>query len=133
MAAANRLAERAVNVRSEAREAYLRYRGNYDLARHYQSRVLPLQKTIQDEALLQYSGMLVDVSAAHHRRPRPHPQQRRRHQRPPRLLDRRDRPQGRPRRRRRGRRWRRRSAAKPWLPRPAAVAAAATDTRGDTA
>jgi outer membrane protein TolC len=32
MAAANRLAERAVNVRSEAREAYLRYRGNYDLA-----------------------------------------------------------------------------------------------------
>ncbi|MFC4172867.1 TolC family protein [Microvirga sp. GCM10011540] len=62
MAAANRLAERAVNVRSEAREAYLRYRGNYDLARHYQGRVLPLQKTIQDEALLQYSGMLVDVS-----------------------------------------------------------------------
>ncbi|KLK90094.1 hypothetical protein AA309_27710 [Microvirga vignae] len=62
MAAANRLAERAVNVRSEAREAYLRYRGNYDLARHYQSRVLPLQKRIQDEALLQYSGMLVDVS-----------------------------------------------------------------------
>lgn len=62
MAAANRLAERAVNVRSEAREAYLRYRGHYDLARHYQSRVLPLQKRIQDEALLQYSGMLVDVS-----------------------------------------------------------------------
>ncbi|WP_343038373.1 TolC family protein [Microvirga arsenatis] len=62
MAAANRLAERAVNVRSEAREAYLRYRGNYDLARHYQGRVLPLQKRIQDEALLQYSGMLVDVS-----------------------------------------------------------------------
>jgi outer membrane protein TolC len=62
MAAANRLAERAVNVRSEAREAYLRYRGNYDLARHYQSRVLPLQKKIQDEALLQYSGMLIDVS-----------------------------------------------------------------------
>ena len=62
MAAANRLAERAVNVRSEAREAYLRYRGNYDLARHYQGRVLPLQKKIQDEALLQYSGMLVDVS-----------------------------------------------------------------------
>jgi outer membrane protein TolC len=61
MAAANRLAERAVNVRSEAREAYARYRGNHDLARHYQGRVLPLQKKIQDEALLQYSGMLVDV------------------------------------------------------------------------
>jgi outer membrane protein TolC len=62
MAAANRLAERAVNVRSEAREADLRYHGNYDLARQYQGRVLPLQKRIQDEATLQYSGMLVDVS-----------------------------------------------------------------------
>ena len=62
MAAANRLAERAVNARSEVREAYLRYRGNYDITRHYQSTVLPLNKTIQDQALLQYSGMLVDVS-----------------------------------------------------------------------
>lgn len=62
MAAANRVAERAVNIRSEAREAYLRYRGNYDLARLYQSRVLPLRQTIQDESLLQYSGMLADVS-----------------------------------------------------------------------
>jgi outer membrane protein TolC len=62
MAAANRLAERAVNVRSEAREAYTRYRGSYDLARHYESRVLPLQRTIQEQATLQYSGMLVDVS-----------------------------------------------------------------------
>ena len=62
MAGANRLAERAVNTRSEAREAYMRYRGSYDLARHYQNRVLPLRKAIQDQALLQYSGMLVDVS-----------------------------------------------------------------------
>jgi outer membrane protein TolC len=62
MAAANRLAERAINVRSEAREAYLRYRGNFDLARYYQSRVLPLRKTIQDETLLHYNGMLVDVT-----------------------------------------------------------------------
>jgi outer membrane protein TolC len=62
MAAANRLAERAVNARSEVREAYFRYRGNYDLARYYQGRVLPLRQTIQDEALLQYSGMLIDVN-----------------------------------------------------------------------
>lgn len=62
MAAANRLAERAVDARSEAREAYLRWRGNHDLARYYQGRVLPLRKTIQDETLLQYSGMLVDVT-----------------------------------------------------------------------
>jgi len=62
MAAANRLAERAVNVRSEARESYLRYRGNFDLAGYYQSRVLPLRKTIQEETLLHYSGMLIDVT-----------------------------------------------------------------------
>lgn len=62
MGAANRLAERAVNARSEVRETYQRMRGNYDLARYYQSRVLPLRKTIQDEALLHYSGMLVDVT-----------------------------------------------------------------------
>ena len=62
LAAANRLAARAVNARSEVREAYLRTRGTYDLTRHYQSTVLPLNKTIQDQALLQYSGMLVDVT-----------------------------------------------------------------------
>lgn len=62
LGAANRLAERAVNARSEVREAYLRYRGQYDLTRHYLNSVLPLRKTIQDEALLQYSGMLVDVT-----------------------------------------------------------------------
>ena len=62
MASANRLAERAVNARSEVREAYFRYRGNYDITRHYHTTVLPLNKTIQDQALLQYSGMLVDVS-----------------------------------------------------------------------
>ena len=61
-ASANRLAQRAVNARSEVREAYLRYRGQYDLTRHYQGSVLPLRKTIQDQALLQYSGMLVDVT-----------------------------------------------------------------------
>ena len=62
LAVANRLAERAVNARSEVREAYLRYRGSYDLTRHYQSTVLPLNRTVQEQALLQYSGMLVDVT-----------------------------------------------------------------------
>lgn len=63
MRAANLLAEKAVNVRSEAREAYLAYRGTYDIARHYEGTILPLRKQIQDEALLQYSGMLVDVTS----------------------------------------------------------------------
>lgn len=62
LASANRLAERAVNARSEVREAYLRYRGEYDITKHYQGTVLPLSKTIQDQSLLQFSGMLVDVS-----------------------------------------------------------------------
>jgi outer membrane protein TolC len=62
LGAAHRLAERAVNARSEVREAYQRYRGQYDITRHYQGSVLPLRKTIQDQALLQYSGMLIDVT-----------------------------------------------------------------------
>jgi len=62
LAGANRLAEKAVNVRSEAREAYTGYRGTYDIAKHYQNQVLPLRKIIQDESLLQYSGMLIDVT-----------------------------------------------------------------------
>lgn len=62
LGAANRLAGRAVNARSEVREAYLRYRGQYDITRHYQTSVLPLRKTIQDQSLLQYSGMLIDVT-----------------------------------------------------------------------
>jgi len=62
LAAANRLAEKAVTIRSEAREAYTGYRGTWDIARHYQNQVLPLRKIIQDESLLQYSGMLIDIT-----------------------------------------------------------------------
>lgn len=62
MQAANRLAEKAVNVRSEAREAYTGYRASHDIARQYEGNVLPLRKLIQDEALLHYNGMLTDVT-----------------------------------------------------------------------
>ena len=62
MQAANRLAEKAVNVRSEAREAYQVWRGTYDVSRVYQGQVLPLRKIIQNESLLQYNGMLIDVT-----------------------------------------------------------------------
>lgn len=61
-ASANRLAERAVNARSEVREAYLRYRGQYDLARYYQSSVIPLRQTIQQQTQLQANGMIVDAT-----------------------------------------------------------------------
>lgn len=62
MQAANRLAEKAVNARSEAREAYTAYRANYDITRQYLNNVLPLRKIIQEQSLLQYSGMLNDVT-----------------------------------------------------------------------
>lgn len=61
MRSANLLAEKAVNIRSEAREGYFAYRGAHDVARLYQSRILPLRKKIQDESLLHYSAMLADV------------------------------------------------------------------------
>ncbi|MGF9764688.1 TolC family protein [Microvirga sp. 0TCS3.31] len=40
--AANKLAEIAVNARSEAREAYHAYRGTHDLARAHQKRIAPM-------------------------------------------------------------------------------------------
>src|SRR5206468_1504543 len=61
MQAANRLLELAVNVRSQARDAYRIYRSSYDLAGHYQREVLPLRKIISDETLLRYNAMLIDV------------------------------------------------------------------------
>jgi outer membrane protein TolC len=63
MQAVNRLAEKAVNVRSEAREAYRNYRATYDIARHYEKDVLPLRNTISDEMMLRYGAMQVDVFA----------------------------------------------------------------------
>jgi len=59
--AVNRLAEKAVNVRSEARDAYRVYRSTYDIATHYQREVLPLRKIISDETLLRYNAMQIDV------------------------------------------------------------------------
>ena len=61
MQAVNRLAAQAVNVRSEAREAYQDYRSAYDVARHYEREVLPLRKIISDETLLRYNAMQIDV------------------------------------------------------------------------
>jgi outer membrane protein TolC len=63
MQAVNRLAEKAVNVRSEARDAYRTYRSAYDIARHYRDEVVPLRKIISDETLLRYNAMLIDVFA----------------------------------------------------------------------
>jgi outer membrane protein TolC len=59
----NLLTEKAVNVRSEARDAYRLYRSTYDIAGHYQREVLPLRKIISDEMQLRFSSMQVDVFA----------------------------------------------------------------------
>jgi outer membrane protein TolC len=61
MQAVNHLVAQAVNVRSEAREAYQGYRSAYDLARHYKCEVLPLRQIISHETLLRYNAMQIDV------------------------------------------------------------------------
>ena len=58
MQSLRRVAGIAIDARSEARERYLAYRGSWDLARHYRDEVLPLRKTISNEVLLRYNGML---------------------------------------------------------------------------
>jgi outer membrane protein TolC len=59
----NRLTEKAVNVRSEARDAYRSYRSSYEIASQYQREVLPLRKIITEEMQLRFSSMQVDVFA----------------------------------------------------------------------
>lgn len=61
LAAVNRLADKAINVRGEAREAYTAYRGAYDIARIYRDKLMPLRNVISEEMLLQYNGMLADL------------------------------------------------------------------------
>lgn len=63
MHAVNRLTERAVNVRSEARDAYRTYRSSYDIAAHYRREIVPLRQIISDETLLRYNAMMIDVFA----------------------------------------------------------------------
>jgi len=58
MQALGRVAETAVNARSEARAGYLGYRASHDVARHYRDQVIPLRQKIAGETLLRYNGML---------------------------------------------------------------------------
>ncbi len=61
MQAASRIAETAINARSEVRESYLAYRTAYDTARHYGNEIVPLRKQISEEMVLRYNGMLASV------------------------------------------------------------------------
>ncbi|KNX40287.1 Outer membrane efflux protein [Roseovarius tolerans] len=59
--AANVLAEKAVNVRSEARGAEVSYHAAYKIARHYRDVLVPLRQTVEEEGLLSYNGMITST------------------------------------------------------------------------
>lgn len=59
--AANKLAELAVNARSEVREAYEAYRVNHELATQYLRDIIPARQLISEESLLRYNGMLASI------------------------------------------------------------------------
>ncbi|TDK50711.1 TolC family protein [Antarcticimicrobium luteum] len=59
--AANVLAEKAVNVRSEARGAEVAYHASYRIARHYRDVLVPLRATVEQEGLLSYNGMITNT------------------------------------------------------------------------
>jgi outer membrane protein TolC len=61
LAALNRTAAVGVQAASQLRESHGNYRSAYDLARHYRDDVVPLRKSIADENLLRYNGMLIGV------------------------------------------------------------------------
>ena len=73
MEALNTLGEKAVNARSEARQAYAAYKARA-IAIKYDRDVLPLRKTISEQTELQYNAMQVDafalIQAAKATRPR---------------------------------------------------------------
>jgi outer membrane protein TolC len=61
MQSVNRVAQVAVDARSEARESWQGYRTSYELAQHYRDEVIPLRKQISKEVLLRYNGMLAST------------------------------------------------------------------------
>ncbi|MBA2676153.1 TolC family protein [Ramlibacter sp.] len=61
LAAANRYEAVIRAASSQLRESYSAYRTAYDLARHYRDEVVPLRKTISEENVLRYNGMLIGV------------------------------------------------------------------------
>lgn len=61
LSALNHTAAVIAEAQSHLRESYLAYRTTYDLARHYRDEVVPLRKTISDQNLLLYNGMLIGV------------------------------------------------------------------------
>jgi len=61
LAAQQRFEQTRVEAGSALRERYALYRSAYDQARYQRDEVVPLKRTISDEMLLRYNGMLVGV------------------------------------------------------------------------
>ena len=61
LAAASRYESVVRGAASQLRESYSAYRTGYDLARHYRDEIVPLRKTMQEENVLRYNGMLIGV------------------------------------------------------------------------
>jgi outer membrane protein TolC len=61
LAAQQRFEQVRIEAGSVLRERYVLYRSAHDLARHQRDEVVPLKRTITDEMLLKYNGMLVGV------------------------------------------------------------------------
>ncbi len=61
LAAANQYEAVIRAASSYLRESYSAYRTAYDLARHYRDEIVPLRKTMAEENVLRYNGMLIGV------------------------------------------------------------------------
>jgi outer membrane protein TolC len=61
LAAASRYEAVARAASSQLRQSYSAYRTAYALARHYRDEIVPLRKTMQEENVLRYNGMLIGV------------------------------------------------------------------------
>ena len=61
LAAASRYEGTVRGASSQLRESYSAYRTAYDVARHYRDEIVPLRKTMAEENLLRYNGMLIGV------------------------------------------------------------------------
>lgn len=63
LAAVHRLRQTAIEASSLVRQQYAAYATAHALARHYREEIVPLRKTISDEKMLKYNGMLIGVFA----------------------------------------------------------------------
>ena len=51
----------AIQLRSQARQAYVNTRSTWDVAKHYNTEILPTQAIIHEELTLRYNGMLGSI------------------------------------------------------------------------